>query len=116
MTTAGDLRHRIRLDRRVKVENSRGEVTYTWVPHATVWAQARPVKPRQRGAVTFAAGQVHSEITTIFRVRYRTGLDETMRVIWRDAIYDIKAPPAEFNGLREWIDLLCIEGVVADGR
>lgn len=116
MTVSGDLRHRIRIERRLTVENTRGEITYTWVLHAKLWAQARPLKARQRGADFYQAGQVHSEISTIFRIRYRTGLDETMRVVWRGAIYDIKAPPADFNGMREWIDLLCVEGVVADGR
>ncbi len=111
MTTASDLNQRIRLDQRVKGVNSRGEVTYTWAPLITLWAQAIPL----RGRDFFAAAQTQSEITTRFRIRYRTGIDETMRVVWKGVLYDIKAPPMEVDGAREWIDLLCKAGV-ADGR
>lgn len=112
MTVAGDLNQRIRIERRVKGGNSRGEVTYTWLPVVTVYAQASPL----RGRDLFAAAQAHSEITTRFRIRYRTGVDETMRVIWKGSAYDIKSPPIEVADGREWIDLLCKAGVVAEGR
>ena len=106
MTAIADLNHRVRIEQRVKSTNSRGEVTYVWALLITVWAQASPL----RGRDFFAAAQVQSEITTRFRIRYRTGIDETMRVVWRGALYDIKGPPIEVNGEREWIDLMCKAG------
>jgi SPP1 family predicted phage head-tail adaptor len=111
MTSASDLNQRVRIERRVKVDNTRGEVTYTWEPVGTFWAQANPL----RGRDFFAAAQTQSEITTRFRIRYRTGLDETMRVVWKGALYDIKGPPIEVDGAREWIDLMCKAGP-QDGR
>lgn len=115
MTCASDLIHRIRIDMRVKIEGR--EVTYTWAPLAglpdgKVWAEVSPL----RGREFFAAAQAQSEITTRFRIRYRTGIDETMRITWRGVFYDIKAPPIEVMGGREWIDLMAKAGVVANGR
>lgn len=109
-TVAGDLNQRIRIDQRVKSENARGEITYTWAPLITVYAQAVPL----RGRDFFAAAQTQSEITTRFRIRYRTGIDPTMRICWKGALYQIKAPPMEVNGGREWIDLMCRAGVSDD--
>jgi SPP1 family predicted phage head-tail adaptor len=115
MTAAGDLNHRIRIERQVKTENTRGEVVYTWALHATVWAQVSPMNAT-RGRELVAASQVQSEITTRFRIRYREGIDETMRIIWRGVQYDIKAPPGEVQGGRTWVDLMAKAGVVAEGR
>lgn len=111
MTSIGDLKHRVRIEQRVKSRNTLGEVTYVWSLLLTVWAQSSPL----RGRDFFAAAQLQSEITTRFRIRYRTGIDETMRLVWRGVNYDIKGPPIEVNGEREWIDLMCRAGVV-DGR
>lgn len=109
-TVAGDLNQRIRIEQRVKSENTRGEVTYTWALFITVWAQVNPL----RGREFFAAAQTQTEITTRFRIRYRTGIDPTMRIVWKGAFYDIKAPPIEVAGGREWIDLMAKAGPADD--
>ena len=101
-----DLNQRVRIERRVKTENSRGEVTYTWETVATVWARAVPL----RGRDYFAAAQMQDEVTTRFRIRYRTGLDSSMRVVWKGGFYDIKGQPIEVDGERVWIDLMCKAG------
>ena len=106
MTTGSQLNQRIRIERRVKTENTRGEVTYTWELLAVVWAQANPL----RGRDYFAAGQMQDQITTRFRIRYRPGIDSTMRVVWKSGRYDIKGQPIEVDGQREWIDLMCSAG------
>lgn len=106
MTTGSDLNQRIRIERRDKSTNSRGEVTYDWAEVITVWASANPL----RGRDYFAAAQTQSEVTTRFRIRYRTGIDATMRVVWKGGYYDIKGEPIEVDGAREWIDLMCKAG------
>lgn len=110
MTTASDLTHRITIEERVKSTNSRGEVIYTWKTWLLVWAQVMPL----RGREFFEAAQTQSEITTRFRIRYRAGIDATMRIVWKGAYYAIKAPPIEVNGGREWIDLMCKAGPMDD--
>lgn len=116
MTASGELVHRIRIDERVKVDNTRGEVTYTWVPWAGVpngklWAKAMPL----RGREFFAAAQAQSEITTRFRIRWRTGIVPSMRIFWQGQYYEIKGFPIDVNGDREWLDLMCKAGP-QDGR
>lgn len=111
MTTGSDLNHRIRIDVRVPTENTRGEKTYTWapwsaVPDGKVWAQVIPL----RGRDFFAAAQMQDEVTTRFRIRYRAGIDSTMRIVWKDNYYDIKGMPIEVDGGREWIDLMAKAG------
>ena len=111
MTCAGDLNERVVIERRVKGENTRGEVVYTWEPVFPngLWAQVNPL----RGRDFFAAAQTQSEITTRFRLRFRTDIDETMRVVWRGRYYDIKGLPIEIG--RDWLDLMCKAGPM-DGR
>jgi SPP1 family predicted phage head-tail adaptor len=86
-------------------------LVYTWTPwtgtpDGKVWAQAMPL----RGREFFQAAQVQGEITTRFRIRYRPGLDETMRVVWNGGYYEIKAPPIDVDGGGEWIDLMTKAG------
>lgn len=114
MTRAGNLIHRVRIDRRVKGQNTRGEVTYTWTPVVTVRAEKNPL----RGREFFEAAQVQSEITTRWRIHWREGIDETMRLVeitGQKKAYAIKAPPIEVNGQRIWLDLMCTAGP-QDGR
>jgi len=106
VTSAGKLNQRVRIEQRVKGTDSRGAVIYTYAPLITVWAEVNPL----RGREFFAAAQMQGEITTRFRIRYRTGLDETMRLVWKGVYYEIKAPPIEVAGGREWIDLMCKAG------
>ena len=111
MTTAGDLTNRIRIDMRVKTTDTRGAVIYTWAPwtgtpDGKVWAEVNPL----RGREFFQAAQVQAEITTRFRIRYRTGIDETMRVVWKGKFYEIKALPIEVDGEGEWLDLMTKAG------
>lgn len=119
MTTASDLNQRIAVQMLAPFEDTRGEETRVWVPWdrtkgGIVWMQANPLRTRE----FFAAAQAQSEITTRFRGRYNVcrQIDETMRLIWRGKIYDIKGPAQEVAGGHEWIDFLCKAGVVADSK
>jgi SPP1 family predicted phage head-tail adaptor len=109
MTKAGNLIHRIQIQRRVKVDNSRGEVVYSWVKHVNLRAEKNPL----RGREFFEAAQVQSEITTRWRIHWRRDIDATMRVVeltGQKMLYDIKAPPIEVAGQRDWLDLMCSAG------
>jgi SPP1 family predicted phage head-tail adaptor len=109
---AGDLNQRIRIEQRVKSDNTKGEIAKgVWATLADVWANARPL----RGREFFAAAQMQAELTTKFTIRYRTDVDETMRVIWKGEPYEIAAPPIEVGGGHEWIELMCKKGI-GDGR
>lgn len=108
MTTGSDLTQRVRIEYRVK--SGTREVTYTWALLVEVWAQWIPLRTRDQ----FAAGQVQPSITGRFRIRRRSGLDSTMRVVWDGVDYQVVGAPVPVAG-REWIDLNVLAGV-SDGR
>lgn len=108
---AGELRHRLKIQRPVQVRTGSGafdEVFETWLE---VWGAVEPLTPRE----IFAAAQVQSDITTRVRIRYRPGITAKMRVAWqREAgspsimeYFDIEGPPIEPNTVRDELWLMC---------
>lgn len=108
---SGLLDQRITIQQRVAAVDAAGQDNYTWVDFATVWARAEPV----RGREFFAASQTQSTIDTKFTLRWREGIDSTMRVLWREVPYDIASPPIDVGGQRVSLELMCVTGV-RDGR
>lgn len=81
------------LDRRVTIQSrtaaqssTTGEVTYTWTDVATVWAEVIDL----RGREFFAARQVQSDITTRFRIRYRSDVTVLNRLSYDGGTYNIR--------------------------
>jgi SPP1 family predicted phage head-tail adaptor len=108
---AGRLDQRITLQEPVQTRQPSGEVIKSWADVATVWASADP----KRGAEYFAALQMQAEGPVMFRIRWRSGVLSTWRVVWRGANYDIASPPVDAYGMKESLDLYCVTGV-RDGR
>jgi len=76
--SAGDLRHRVTIQQRgTAVQNPQtGETVRPWVDVAQVWAAIAPVSVRE-----YVASQaMQSAITTRITIRYRDGLDASMRI------------------------------------
>jgi SPP1 family predicted phage head-tail adaptor len=81
-------------DRRITIEestnatpNDHGEVIASWSDVATVWAYRKPLKGQEKP-------QEQQELATaefMFRIRYRTGITEKMRITYNSEIYDILA-------------------------
>jgi SPP1 family predicted phage head-tail adaptor len=101
---------RIRLQQRVAGVDSLGQPSTTWQDVATLWAQAQPL----RGREFWAAGQMQSEASVRFRVRWRSGVTTAMRVLWRDQAHDIVAV-VDVDGGHHTLELLAAAGV-GDGR
>jgi len=82
-----------RLNKRVtisKVEITPGAGPYggsaeTLVPVCTVWAAIEPL----RGREYFAAMAEHADVTTRIRIRYRDGIDRTMRVKYGETEFEV---------------------------
>ena len=106
---AGQLDRRIALQARAAGVDARGQPSGAWATAATVWAQPMP----KAGREYFAAGQLQTEGAMAWRIRYRTDVTATMRVLEGSTPYDITAVVPSFN--REWLDLMCLQGV-KDGR
>jgi SPP1 family predicted phage head-tail adaptor len=84
---AGDLRHTITIQQKTETADAMGGIVQTWSDVVTVRAEVRALSGRE----FFAAQQVNSEISVKIRIRYRTGIDSTMRAVHGSDIYDIQA-------------------------
>lgn len=76
-----------RLNRRIVIQSpptgrdEYGQPSTTWTDVIAVWAAIEPL----RGNEYFAADRDNAEVKTRIRIRYRTGVDRTMRVKYVDA-------------------------------
>lgn len=96
---AGQLDRRITIEQRTDSRSGTGASNAAWSTVATVWARVSHGGGRERdGAVLDRAT---GEVT--FRIRHRTGLNPTMRIVWESRYYDI-AHIAEV-GRREGLDI-----------
>lgn len=83
---AGDLDRRVSLYHRVLTQNAQGEQVPSYpTAYVTVWAQ----KLDQRAREYFAAQGTQAEATTRFRIRYRSDVLMTDRLVLDGLNYDI---------------------------
>lgn len=83
----GKLKTRVTIQRPVEGDaDGLNEKPVTWTNVVTVWAEIL----EQSGREFYRAQQVNAAVTHIFRIRYRSGLDETLRL----ALGDPRAQPA----------------------
>ena len=78
---ASKLRHRISIYRPPEPEidvDEVGQPLDEWVPVAETWADIIPLQGRELAT----AQQVNAEVTTRIVIRYRTGIDRTMKAIY----------------------------------
>ncbi|WGE81829.1 phage head closure protein [Actinobacillus equuli subsp. haemolyticus] len=98
----GKLRHRITLQKQTNVQNDYGAFVSQWQNVATVWAEVKPVAGREY----FSAQQVQSEVTTQIWMRYRHGIEPTMRVEHNGKHYEIVSV-LNYQGLNKALQLMC---------
>lgn len=121
---AGRLRHRVRIDRKQNLldtdddviqDPNTGEVSWEWAEVATVWAAIEPLSARE-----FIQSQaVQSEIVARIVIRYRTGLDASMRLVHvRNgsdfAFYDPAGFLADKETGLDYLTIPCKAGLVDD--
>lgn len=89
MTTIGELTTRISIQEKTSVSDGMGGYVDTWSTSVTVWAKK----------TTFA---VHN-----FRIRYRSGIKTSHRVLEGTTYYNIIGPPISVDG--KWLDIMVKE-------
>ena len=106
---AGKLRHRITIQAKGMTQDPvTGEMVEGWSDLVSVWASVEPLSTRE--FIAASAGQ--SEITARIVVRYRDGLDSTMRAIHRGKVYEFAGPPlADKDSGLEYLTIPAKEGV-----
>ena len=82
----GKMRHRIEIQTYSNTKNEIGELTKSWTTYKTLWAE----KKQLRGYNTTIEDKEGIEYNYRFKVRYRTDLDESMRIVHKGIVYDIK--------------------------
>lgn len=76
---------RVTLQSRTLTTNAYGEQVVGYTDLETVWAE----KWDLRGREYFAAQQVNADVTTRWRIRYRTDVSVLDRVVYDSVPYDI---------------------------
>lgn len=109
--TPGRYDQRVTFQERTSSTNDFGEDVPTWSDVAEVWARVEPL----RGREFFQAGQMQSSAEVRITVRWRAGLDEKMRIVWRGVPHEIVAPPIDVSGKQIDLEFMCASGL-RDGR
>lgn len=106
---AGRLRHRVDIQARQQVQNPvTGETTNTWVTvFASVPAAIEPLSARD----FIAAQAVQSEINARIVIRYRDGLNASMRILHKGKIYNPAGWLPDADSGREYLTSPVSEGV-----
>jgi len=110
MAIIGLMDQRITLQSRSVAIDAVGQETITWTTVAEVWAEVTQIRGRELFA---AAGTVYENSTRI-RIRHRTDVAATWRVVWGTVHLDIISVIAA-GGRNDLTELMCLEGV-KDGR
>lgn len=123
---AGRLRHRVRIERLVYLLDSNGdtwqdpntgETRQEWTTVATVWAAVEPVSARE-----FIQSQaMQSQITARIVIRYRDGLDASMRLVHvrtgrPDTVYNPHAFLADKDSGLDYLTVPCSTGLSTSGQ
>ena len=109
---AGRLRHSVTIQRQTHTQNSKtGEITVAWTDVATVRAAVEPVSARE----FVAAQEPNSKITARVTIRYRSGIDASMRLIHRGRLYNIHGVLEDMGSGRDYLTLTVSEGINDEG-
>lgn len=101
---AGKLNRRVTIQQRTAGQDASGQPMLTWTDVATVWANI--AGDTGLGSIR-ASGDLPAPVKRYsFRIRFREGLDEGMRVVYGGQNFDVKTVRMDYAG-REWTDLVC---------
>lgn len=106
---AGELRHRIALDRPTVVQDPvTGDLTKGWEEVAQVWAQITASSARERIAAQAAQSSVAGRIV----IRHRPDIDASWRVreLATGRLFDIEGVIPDPDSRREWLTLPYSQG------
>ncbi len=110
MIRAGTLNRRITIQKRDTGRDAAGQPVDTWSDYVTVWANIKA--PTGMGAIRDMQGDLSASIARYsIRIRYRTDLDASMRVVYGSQVFDIKGVLPD-HADHEYTDLVCEIGNV----
>lgn len=88
--SAGELCHRVIIQRNVNNEHDEygHEQPANWQDFLNLWAKVSPLSAKD----LFAAQAAQSQVIARLKIRYRTDIDSSMRVVFRGETYAIDSP------------------------
>lgn len=113
---AGNLRHRVRLERFGYEQDSAGdpvqnpetgELRREWQLIALVWAAIEPLSARE----FIQSGASQSQVSARITLRYRSDLKATERIVHGTRVYNPAGILADRDSGLEYVTLPCSEGV-----
>jgi SPP1 family predicted phage head-tail adaptor len=102
--SAGRLRHRITIEEKAQAPDGVGGFSETWQTFATVWAEVKPLRARER----FFAEKIESSITHLVKLRFRFGIDPEMRIMHGGRTLKILGI-VNVEERNQWLELSCEE-------
>ena len=108
---AGILRHRVSIQEKVNTQDQEtGEIIQGWVTIAGMESVPVAIKSLSVRELT-AAQAVQSELSVKIIMRYRAGLNASMRIIHKDKVYNPSGFLTDNITGMEYLVALCSEGV-----
>ena len=97
---------RVRFERKsVSQDATYGTDVISWVPVCVVWAEIMDVLPSRSQSEQVRESVQVATLRSRVRLRYRTDIDATMRMLIGTEIHKIVAGPAEI-GRHEWMEFV----------
>jgi SPP1 family predicted phage head-tail adaptor len=88
--SAGELRKRVTIQYPAKTRGNDGSETVTWTDLYTVWAKIGPIGGTREGSREyFGADQTIADAKTEIIIRYKTGVNPTMRIKYGNRYFNI---------------------------
>lgn len=103
----GLLKHRITIQSFTTIEDVLGQQDIQWNDFKSVWCMIKTVQGREY----FAVAATQSENTVRFVVRYTTGIDSTMRILYKGRVFEIVAPPINDDEQNKTLTIITNEKV-----
>lgn len=101
----GEKRHRVTIQQKtISRDNPERIAVESWVDVATIWAAVEPL----RGREFFQAQAINAEVTTLIRIRYRSGVLASMRILFDGVQYNILSV-IDVNSQHRELHLMCKE-------
>lgn len=103
----GRMRRRVTIQEKTVTRGSTGEELVTWSTVATVWAAVEPLNGREY----LESRQTQANVDTRVTIRYRSGMEPTMRLLTSDSrILHIESVIHKNERFRELV-IMCREEV-----
>ncbi|MEO0809897.1 MAG: phage head closure protein [Pseudomonadota bacterium] len=102
--TLAALRHRVTIEQPIRTDDEGGAATLTWQQVATVWAEITGLDGREILRAETLVGRATHRIV----MRYRTGIDASMRIVSAGKYHEIISALDE-EGRNQWLVCYCEE-------